>query len=593
MRVLGPVALACALLPCSAQTAQASQHGHPEVKALRQARCPAPSHRLPSTPPQDQIEQARDGTFRLGPATVELHTPIDWNQDPSGSINFRNALASLRWVDALALDYRREGNRRSLRQARDYLLDWVRHQPRGGKRTARAAWTSKVVGDRARTLAYLTRASQCAGILRRAQAERLMKSVDQHANWLLNHRVRSNHDLFDSLGLISLGTDFRFLERSEKLRRTAHRRFSTRFRKRVFADEGLWLEQSASYQYLLDILLRRFVTIDPDPGALAALDRKMADVGGLLLEPDGRIAQYGDSNRDGVGPRYGRRSAEQSGLFVLPRSGLAVVKKPASYLALYAGFHHAAHKHSDDLSFELFEHGHRVVSDTGLYDKDPGPVRSFARSAQAHSTLTVDGADFSRDSGDAYGSGIEAGGEDDGWYAVEADNPLLSGVGVGHDRTFLYAPGRALIVIDRVTAAASHTYDRWFQFGPDLAVGAGPGGTLDLQASGFSGSLSTVASAGPEAVSLIRGGPPGPGWTSPSFRSVVPRYAADFSSSASNAWYVTTIALDGSGLAAEPIALDQLTATLELSDDEGPAGSLSVERQGTELMVASEPPARD
>ena len=168
--VLAPAALVSALLVLAVPAAGAPRQGDPEASALRDARCPAPSHRLPSTPPQDQIEQARKGIFRLGPATVELHTPVDWNQDPSGSINFRNALASLRWVDALALDYRRDGSLRSLRQARNYLLDWVRRQTRGGEHTAPPAWTSKVVGDRARTLAYLTRATQCAGILSRSQA---------------------------------------------------------------------------------------------------------------------------------------------------------------------------------------------------------------------------------------------------------------------------------------------------------------------------------------------------------------------------------------------------------------------------------------
>ena len=85
-----------------------------------------------------------------------------------------------------------------------------------------------------------------------------------------------------------------------------------------------------------------------------------------------------------------------------------------------------------------------MISDTGIPSKDPGHQYDFAQSARAHSVLTADGLDFPRDADSAYGSGILASGEGDGWFAIEAANPLLGQIGVEHRRTLLYKPGYAL-----------------------------------------------------------------------------------------------------------------------------------------------------
>jgi hypothetical protein len=121
------------------------------------------------------------------------------------------------------------------------MLDWVRHQPRNGARTSRDAWHSKVVGDRAAYLAYMSRAASCEHMLRRGQARAVIQSLDVHADWLLHHRSKTNHGLFDNLGLLAVGRSFRFLPGASEWRQTGRRRFAKGFRRRVKADEGLGL----------------------------------------------------------------------------------------------------------------------------------------------------------------------------------------------------------------------------------------------------------------------------------------------------------------------------------------------------------------
>jgi hypothetical protein len=585
---LATVALAGALGPGAA-----SGWGNAELRGLRDARCPPPLRPLPSKAySSDAVRDARiRHLFKVGPYSEKLAPPVDWLQDPHRSQRFRNALASLSWVETLLYDYRHSQHRGSLRQARDLMLDWVHHQPRHGAHTSRDAWHSKVVGDRAAYLGYMTRAAACEHVLRRSQALGAIRSLKVHADWLLHHRSKTNHGLFDNLGLLALGRDLRFTEDARRWRQIGRRRFAKGFHRRVKVGEGFWLENSAAYHFLLANVLARFVPAAAGhrPGLPRLLNR-MDAVGGWLIEPDDHIVQFGDSNLSTPGLQFQRRSDAEHGMLALLKSGLAVVKQPGSFLSVIAGFHDAAHKHSDELSFDLFDQGHRIVSDTGMYHKDAGRLRRFVKSARAHSTLTVDGRDFPRSEAFTYGSGLKARGAGSGWYAIQGKNPLLSGQGVRHWRLFLYKPGVALIIVDRVRSERTHTYDRYFQLGPDIEISGQGSQTIDLQAPGLTGALYSESSIGPEKRTSRRGTRrPLSGWTSPSHRTFVPRWTVDLRSVAKDANYATTISLDSDELRAGLGRTRADRTTLHLGSEGSVAGTLTVQRTGSKLVVVQTP----
>jgi hypothetical protein len=589
------VLLAAALAVAAGALGQGEASGSTNVdlQGLRHAACPPPLRPLSPHPySDDAVRDARTRhLFKVGPHSEQLVRPVDWLQDPHRSQRFRNALASLSWVDALLYDYRHRQHSGSLRQARNLMLDWVHHQPRHGAHTSRDAWHSKVVGDRAGYLGYMTRAAACEHLLRHDQALAAIRSLKVHAHWLLRHHSKTNHGLFDNLGLLALGRDLRFTENARQWRRLGRTRFVRFFHRRVMVDEGFWLENSAAYHYLLTHLLERFVPAARGhrPGLPKLLSR-MRTVGGWLIEPDHRIVQFGDSNLSTPGPHLQRRSDADRGMLTLLKSGLAVVKQPGSFLSVVADFHNAAHKHSDELSFDLFDHGHRIVSDTGMYHKDPGRLRHFVKSARAHSTLTVDGRNFPRSGSFTYGSGLQARGAGSGWYAIQGKNPLLSGQGVRHFRLFLYKPGTALIIVDRVRSSRTHTYDRYFQLGPDIDInGQGPQ-TLDLQAPGLTGTLYSESSTGPEKRTSRRGNRrPLSGWTSPSYRTFVPRWTVDLRSVAGDADYATTISLDSGDLRAGLGSTGPNRTTLSLRSEGAGAGTLTVQRNESKLVVVQNP----
>ncbi len=187
--------------------------------------------------------------------------------------------------------------------------------------------------------------------------------------------------------------------------------------------------------HLIDDYLR---VVDPVDEELRAARAKLVESLAWLTAPDGRMAQFGDTSLEAPRPEARVSAATQSGFWVAPRSGYAVVKDVVAggWLAIASAYHSGTHKHSDELSFELYEQGRRLVQDTGVYHKDHDRFFEFQRSPVAHSTLVVDGRPIDSEQTQPYGSGIMAWGQGDGWYAVWARNPVVRRQGVTHERLF-------------------------------------------------------------------------------------------------------------------------------------------------------------
>ena len=233
-----------------------------------------------------------------------------------------------------------------------------------------------------------------------------------------------------------------------------------------------------------------------------------------------------------------------------------MVKAPGAYLAVMASYFSDAHKHSDALTFDLFDRGRRLITDTGLYHKDKDENFAFAHATRAHSVLTVDGEEFPRDGSGTYGSGISQTGKGHGFFAVLGQNPAVEDQGVEHQRLFVYRPGKVLVIVDRLRAEEPHRYARFLQFAPGVQVrerGAG----LVLGGGGLRGAVRTNG-AGGERIELARGErDPLRGLTSPSFRRWVPRTTARLRSKGSDLDLITVITMDGSPLEAAVRSWDE------------------------------------
>jgi len=539
---------------------------------------------------------AKRWKFRVFHFKARLKPPIDWARDPYGSRSYRQNLHGFTWMDTLLYSYVRTGDENTLRHARDIALDWIKSNPRQFRPGRQGfAWHPKSVSDRAGYLGFLTRTAGCMGLLNRKQARLMVKSLNAHGRYLANagQHQPSNFGLFQDLGLLLLSEYLSFEGEADRWRKLAVRRFPETLMGRL-SPEFVWREHSTQYQFLAIRLLRDFLKYKPgkkrDPVLTETLAR-MRDATGWFVDPEGEYALLGDT-QFGKAPDWGYNpggSYRSHGLKAFRQSGFAMVRQGGSYLATTSGFFNTTHKHADELDFELFDRGLKIVNGPGNYGYDREEAyRNYQLSSLSHSVLLADGQSFATDAQNIYGSAIRATGQGSGWYAIEGANPLLALQGVSHSRLFLYRPGQALVVVDKLRANQPHTYYRFFQLGPEVQVQGQGAGTLGLSGPGLSGGLhDDAASTGAAARTLVRGRvTPLQGFAFPGFRRAVPRWSVEYASENANANYITTFTLDGSPRRGSVTVPSSNKTEVTLTRG-GSSQTISVTRNGGSLSIGS------
>jgi hypothetical protein len=442
-----------------------------------------------------------------------------------------------------------QGDRRALLQARRIMVDWVKRNPLGGEDTPPMAWMNLVAGDRVSFLGYVTRASACEGMLPDKPAKLLLDAMLAHGDYLSTGGgyFESNHGLFTDLGLYLLATRYMsFHGQATEWAQLAESRFPQTLAGRTSA-EGIWKEHSAGYHFLAIRLAERYLSFHgPDPateGTLAQLEAAAP----WFVAPDGETPLIGDTEEERVEPEYRRAARQLDGMGVFQQAGFAVVRQSKRYFAALAGYHNGSHKHSDDASFELHDQEIRVLTGAGRFGFDRTELRDFNVSNEAHSTLTVDDAEWPRNGEGAYGSGILAtgqGGSD--WHAVLVRNPLVEAQGVSHSRLFLYHPRIGLVIDDQLSASEKHKYRRYLQFGHEINVTRTGRRTLNLAADGFAGCVRDERVGGVGSKLGIHRGRENPmrGFYFPKQGPPVPRWTARLQSKGATVEHLLAIGLE-------------------------------------------------
>ena len=507
--------------------------------------------------------------FYVHSGEARLEPPIDWaagparDGEPSRSARFE--LHSLTWLNEALARHAAGGDVEALAVARDVVLDWCRAHLRerpgdgdgagadGAPAAAQSefAWYDMAAGLRAPYVAYVLRAGLAEDVLDEAAAELLLEAAERHGAELAagrNYAAANNHGLFQDEGLYLLARLLPALPAAEAWRELAVNRMRTTLRETVCFEEGAHLEHSTAYQFALVDLVARLAGNVAELPELGPLLGRLRRTAAWQTTPGGRMAQLGDTD-DVPAPDWARDAAAPlRGLRVLPRAGLAFVREGGSYLVVTAAYHGPAHKHSDDTGFLLVEGGRTILGDAGRWGYyEDEPDRRHARSAAAHNVLSVDGKDFDWRRAEPYGSGLEAAaeGEDDGWYAIAARNPLLERQGVEHRRVLFYRPGAALLILDRVRSAAPHRYLRNFNFAPGLELEQRGGNEVAISGRGVTATLTDLSER--TELSLSRGmeEPPHLGWTYPADRERREAWTATCSSHGDEMTLLTAIGLDG------------------------------------------------
>ncbi len=506
-----------------------------DIAQLRSQNCPSFRALFEREYGRGQVQAARSGMFTIYRGLkARLIPPIDWTKNPHSRRGFRASLQTLKFLEVLFQEYA-DGSLAALRQAKELALDWLRANPTPAASQSSLAWFNKTVGERAAYLAYVVRAAACERMLSADQTQLLVGAIRAHGAWLADptNYYPSNHGLFMDVGLLLISDHyFPFIDGAQAWELTARHRFPRTLSARV-SPEGAWEEHSFGYHFLVMDLARRFLELGGGNARIRNLLARLTRAGAWFVQPDGLLAQIGDTDLDAAPQAVRRRSSRLSGMRSMPKAGLAFVRRGGSYLAVTANFHNASHKQADEGSFELSEHGVRLVSGPGKYGFDRDRRRRYVVSARSHSVLTVDGRSFPRDPASAYGSAVVEARRRGGWHVIVVRNPLLRRRGVEHRRILLYKPGERLVISDHVDAARPHRYRRHLQLGPDIKIADRSAAGLSLRGHGFHGCVTDARYAGGEraARNLVRGRQrPYQGWTFPQVAEAVPRWSVSYAS---------------------------------------------------------------
>jgi hypothetical protein len=540
-------------------------------------------------------ENLANDRYTVRGVVIELVPPIDWRMDPEDNLNWRFWFHAMQHLDVPLRIYELDEDLEALAKARDMMLDWVKGNPIGGEATGDYAWFDMSAGIRASFLGYIWRECRRRDLLDSEQESQLTDSLRVHARWLSheeNYTSETNHGLFQDAGLFLMGAYAADLAESAEWREFAQDRFLATLQNHVDFDEGVHKEQSPSYHfYIRDVVKRLNEHAGIGGERLAELVRRLDAAAGWMVLPDGTMTPFGDTDLTEA-PAFAREAAREEGLRAFLNTGYAFVRRNNSYLGMTCSYHSQAHKQADALSWCLFENGHLVVGEAGRYGyrDEADPARIYARASHGHNVLIIDDESFPWKDRDAYGSGLLAAGEGDGWYAIHGRNPILESV--DHRRVLLYRPGELVLVVDAVKAEDEHTIDRRLHFGPDLVATHSDSKVIATDKDGQVIATLFDASEVPVKINMARGveEPRMDGWTFPRDLTKVPSDAVTLRSEMSSGLLVHGLALASS-------VPERVTARAEgrrmVVEVVGVDGSSEVAvAPAPELSVASVNPAR-
>jgi hypothetical protein len=387
-------------------------------------------------------------------------------------------------INPILYKYFEEKDNRFLKEAFAFADDWFRFQE-SGKSKDPIAWQDMATGIRALNIAFFQDRVLSGELkLDATTRARLDRFTDRHAIRLqdANFVSMGNHGLFQVFGLNLLCTVTASRPACANGRMFARAKFEEIFR-RQFTEEGVHREHSPDYH--------RFVltTIDQLGGAKKfempqveqTLNRAEKILPWLAL-PNGEFASIGDTS----GATKAKidqpqlqclTSAECYAVGDFSRSGYTIVRsiptlpiEQQSMLFMTGMAYSTGHKHADDLSFELFESGRRVLIDSGKYGytSNDNPMRTYVLSATAHNTVSLKDLEITPADIRIGGSSLRAVVQQNGAFELggEIDRPNL----FQQRRRLFYHPGKYLVVHDLLSSEESRQYVSSLHFAPDLVV---------------------------------------------------------------------------------------------------------------------------
>lgn len=445
---------------------------------------------LPATPTAADIMAGRLEFVDLPP--VRIGRDVNWHTNPHRNRSWAMVFHSLRWMARLVAEYETTGDRRYLDRAVEVAKDWVKDNPRGGRRTNRYAWEEHPVALRAPALVCLSR---------HVKADWLTRSLREHAKVLANpalYEKGHNHGLDQDIGLLSIGC--RLGERSWS--RLAVKRMNSSARLAIDSD-GALQEQAPRYGvYVHQRMTTAMEKITECgmkvPGEMRRRYDRLASYIVHATQPNGYMVPIGDggpdvrptgftpdeAEKDATGKQSTKKAKREKPVKVFRRAGYVFGRTAwddpeAAYYSIRFGPGLKYHGHEDHLGVTYYAQGRDVLVDVGFHSYEKTAYRYWTMSPEAHNVPVVAGKRFRPRTAsrlDAYkiGDGRQTYKLSDTAYGVRRTRSVL----VNHDRD-------VMAVLD--TAAKGARIRNLWHFPADLKVISNRGGHVVVGENGAKG----------------------------------------------------------------------------------------------------------
>lgn len=381
--------------------------------------------------------------------------------------------------------------------------DWVRANPYPDRMTFSAPWRALEVARRildAWPYLYFT-----PGLLDEESRQLMRTSLPHHADALREHASfwGGNHLLTEKLALLQLAVLWPDFPESGEWRDHADAALAQGFLSQSYPD-GSYKELSNHYQRVVlrnaHTYLQLLAATGADHAGRPVTRRivKMWEFFAGVTRPDGLGPVNNASDLEDnaaflreVAPFYERpdwlyiatngtegRRPEDSPSRYFAWAGQLVLRdswqRDGDWIYFDAGPYGTAHQHVDRLHLSAVLGGRPVLLDSGRYHYRPGPLKSYFRGPEGHSTLLLDGEparqaprevraplrlSFSEDRSSAIASAEAA-------FPVTAASLQAP---TRWRRSLLYDKAGVLVIIDKVEAFAVRHYAFRWQFAPGIS----------------------------------------------------------------------------------------------------------------------------
>ncbi len=463
---------------------------------------------------------------------VRLVVPIDWALSPFEDSNWLFHLHSWRMIDPIMKEWFARPNSALVEEMWSYAADWWRYHKNGGR--CAMSWYDMAVGVRAIRLAFFLQLHRDGQLtLSAADQTTLAELVNAHAADLRNPAklARSNHGIFQAVGYRLLGRQApacELLADSE----VGSAAYMQEILDAQYTPEGIQKEHSPGYHIWVSGLLRDLRVAEWFAEVPLITQRVQAAIEnqGWFIQSDGVVARIGDTRARREPPKslspspgwetneYAVGDFSKSGWIII-RSRPQVPIEQQSMLFFTAMAHSYTHKHADDLSFEWFDRGRRILIDSGLYSFHRDEMRHYVETSAAHNTVDFADRSIGRSDTAPYGSGLAA-------PQFAEDSFVLSGKvckrakKFDHSRRLIWKPGRSLAISDHLVAEKTYKFVSRLHFDTNLTLhnlGA------DIVAAFRGRAIAKIVPPSEASVQIVRAREGDLlGWESPDYRVIKP-----------------------------------------------------------------------